>query len=202
MMHHDSLSDGWIIASVLLAVWFLLLLSGGQRLVQAPQAAVGLVLTILLIIVAKRSSGTPMMLWDGKRGVLALVRTWKLEVCGARLMTSVPLGIDLSHAASRVLQAMHSRLSESRKGSVRFLLYRPLGQGPTRVGMMIVRTSFRLGDAFARARKLSEEVARDVMILEKAMRAAYPHILIENAGLSVIMRAVEGGIEQDGQSSK
>jgi len=201
-MHNEPLSDGWIIASVLLAIWFLSLLAGSQRLVQAQQAVIGLLLTTVLIVVAKRSSGTPMMLWNERYGVLALVRTWKLEAFGARLMTSVPLGIDLSHAASRVLQAMHARLSESKNGSVRFLLYRPLGQGPTIIGMMIVRTCLRVGNASAIAQKLSKDLSADVMILENAMRTAYPHIPIENAGLNDIMRAVKGGIEQDEQSSK
>jgi hypothetical protein len=94
---------------------------------------------------------------------------------------------------------MYPAVSDGRSGSLRFFVCRPLGQGPTRVGILIIRTRFRLGSSERRSRDLSEKVLQDVAILESAMKAAYPHMPIEKAALGDVMMVIRGGVQSIAQ---
>ncbi|MHA2081163.1 MAG: hypothetical protein ACW99H_08475, partial [Candidatus Thorarchaeota archaeon] len=69
----------------------------------------GLLIYSVVLFLEYRSSYVPNVLWDEQRGFIAIIRPWRVELCAARLLGSVPLGIDLSHSARKVLQAMHTR---------------------------------------------------------------------------------------------
>jgi hypothetical protein len=155
----------------------------------------GLAITAAIMVILRRTNRKPTVLWNDPDGILMLVRSWRVEACAARLMASVPLGIDLTRSAWKVLQSMHLAVSDSSGGSLRFFVCRPLGQGPSRVGIIVARTRFRLGSSARRSIALSDRVLQDVRILEGAMKAAYPHMPIEKAGLPDIMMVVQGGVQ-------
>jgi hypothetical protein len=102
---------------------------------------IGLGLLVLALTAYMRPRGQLRVLWDENNSIMVLVRTWTIEVCGGCLLTSVPLSLDLTHSARQVLRAMSAHDEEHRLGGleVRFFMTRPLGQGPTRLGMMAVR---------------------------------------------------------------
>jgi hypothetical protein len=192
---HESIRDEWILLSILLTVWLLRLVAQTDRLLLFPDGFVGLGMVLAVMIILRRTDRRPTVLWDDSKGVLLLVRTWRVEACAARLMMSVPLGIDLSRSAWRVLQSMHAAMSDGRKGTLRFFVCRPLGQGPTRVGIMVMRASIRLGNSSRKSRKLSDRVVQDARILEGAIKVAYPHMPVEKAALADIMMVVQGGVQ-------
>lgn len=194
-MLHESIRDEWILLSILLTVWLLRLAAQTDRLLLFPDGFVGLGMVLAVMLVLRRTDRRPTVLWDDAKGVLLLVRAWRVEACAARLMMSVPLGIDLSRSAWRVLQSMHAAMSDGRKGTLRFFVCRPLGQGPTRAGMMVMRTSIRLGNDSRKSRELSDKVVQDARILESAIKVAYPHMPVEKAALADIIMVVQGGVQ-------
>ncbi|MFW9767605.1 MAG: hypothetical protein ACFFF9_12505 [Candidatus Thorarchaeota archaeon] len=155
----------------------------------------GLVIYVYTFILDMRSIESPRVLWDDARGIMATVRPWQVEVCAARLLGSVPLGIDLSHSARKVLQAMHSRFLNEEGGSLLFFISRPMGDGTTKVGLLVRRTAFRLPSLVPKLDHLVQLLMADVMILEGAMRAAYPHLPVERAEKQDILIVNKGGIE-------
>jgi hypothetical protein len=153
----------------------------------------GLISITLLVIVLHYSKSTPIILWDDDRNLLAVLHSWRVEVSSTCLMTSIPLGIDLSHAAKNVLRSMRSRFEDENGGEVRFFIYRPVENESTRVGMMVVRNSLRFLNGIAKIDSLSDKVDADAMILESSMRAAYPHTPIQRANQFDAMLATSGG---------
>jgi hypothetical protein len=118
-----------------------------------------------------------------------------VEVCAARLLGSVPLGIDLSHSAKKVLQAMHSRFLSEEGGTLMFFISRPMGDGMTKVGMLVKRSALRLPSLLSRVDQLGKLLVTDAMILESSMRAAYPHLPVERAEKQDLLMVNKGGIE-------
>jgi hypothetical protein len=148
-----------------------------------------------LIVLSWKNDKLPFVMWDEDRGVLAILWSFSLEVLAGRLMTSVPIGVDLSHSASKVLRALHTQFDGKKKGEVRFFLCRPAGDGVTRAGMLVARRSMRFLDGVKKASAIAADLITDAMVLESSMRAAYPHMPIERAGLDDLLMVTSGGIE-------
>lgn len=199
-MLHQSIGDEWVLLSVLLMFWTFTFVTGADGPLSSSMGFVGLTITIAIMFILKRTDRKPGVLWNDSDGVLMLVRPWRVEACAARLMTSVPLGIDLTRSAGKVLQSMHPTMLGDRNGTLRFFVCRPLGQGPTRAGIIVMRTKCRLGNSTKRSRELSDRVLQDATILESAMKAAYPHMPIEKADLADVMMVIQGGVQSGAQS--
>ncbi|MFX1260649.1 MAG: hypothetical protein ACFFAZ_01045 [Promethearchaeota archaeon] len=148
-----------------------------------------------LLALSWRNNQQPLIVWDDQRGVLAILRPFTLEVLAGRLMTSVPIGLDLSHSASKVLRALHARYDGKKNGEVRFFLCRPAGDGITRAGMLVARRGIRFLDGIKRASSIADEIVTDAAVLESSMRAAYPHMPIDLAGLDDLLMVTSGGVE-------
>ncbi len=153
----------------------------------------------ILIVVSWKKSQLPFVLWDEQQGILAILWPFSLEVLAGRLMTSVPIGLDLSHSASKVLRALHTRFEGRKKGEVRFFVCRPAGDGVTRAGMIVARRSLRFINGVRKASNVAEDLATDAMVLESSMRAAYPHMPIERAELDDLLMVSSGGVEPHAQ---
>jgi hypothetical protein len=178
------------IITLLLKVWISMNDILGNALIGA-----GLMIFVYTLILEMSAVQAIRVLWDDERGIVATLRTWSVEVCAARLLGSVPLGIDLSHSARRVLQAMHSRFQNEEGGTLIFFITRPVGDGMTKVGMLVRRSAFRLPNTVAKVDNLAKLILADVMILESAMRAAYPHLPVERAEKRDILMVNTGGID-------
>lgn len=194
-MRLDSVRNEWVLLSVLLLFWSYKSVTETGIPISELVWLAGLTITVAIMVILKGTNRKPLVLWNDPDGILMLVRPWRVEACAARLMTSVPLGIDLTRSAWRVLQSMHPAMSDGRSRSLRFFVCRPLGQGPSRVGIIVARSRFRIGNSGRRSAALSDSVLQDARILESAMKAAYPHMPIEKAGLPDIMMVVQGGVQ-------
>jgi hypothetical protein len=179
-----------IIVTLILKVWISLIDVIGVALLGAALA-----IFVYTLIIDMRSFDPPRVLWDDARGIMATVRPWQVEVCAARLLGSVPLGIDLSHSARKVLQAMHSRFLNEEGGTLVFFISRPMGNGTTKVGLLVRRSALRLPSLVPKLDQLVKPLMADVMILEGAMRAAYPHLPVEKAEKHDILLVNKGGVE-------
>ena len=132
--------------------------------------------------------------WDESTGTMAIRRNWTVEVQAGCLLTSVPLGIDVSHAAKQVLRAMSEQFKKQSQCEVRFFVCRPLDDNSTLAGMQVVRRSLRFWDGAGMIRRLAEKVFDDVTTLESAMRSSYPHTPVERAGLYEMQLVNTGGV--------
>ncbi|MFW9920311.1 MAG: hypothetical protein ACFFED_11975 [Candidatus Thorarchaeota archaeon] len=190
----ESLNLQWMLPSSFAAAW------GISFALQ--QSIEGLVLSIagmasLLVAIyayTRVDSGIKLY-WDDSRHVLSIIRRWKVEVTALRLFQSVPLGIDLSHSANKVLSSMRSRYQGEPDGTLQWVVCRPLGSSKTRVGFMVSRQGTRLPTGIRRMELLSDMVLEDAFVLESAMRAAYPHTPIVDASVEDIELIRRGGIE-------
>ena len=156
---------------------------------------VGLLIYGFTMYLENRSGYVPTVLWDDEKGLVAIIRPWQIEICAARLLGSVPLGIDLSHSASKVLQAMHTRFENEKGGTLAFFINRPLGVESTKIGMLVRRNALRLPNIQSPLEKLTKLMLADIMILESSMRAAYPHLPVVEAKKQDILMANTGGLE-------
>ncbi|MFW9808791.1 MAG: hypothetical protein ACFFE6_05340 [Candidatus Thorarchaeota archaeon] len=154
----------------------------------------GVLVFVLVLFLEYKSSYIPNVLWDEQRRFVAIIRPWRVELCAARLLGSVPIGIDLSHSARKVLQAMHIRFENEEGGTIVFFINRPIRNESTKVGMLIRRSAFRLPNTRIKLEKLSKLMLADIMILESSMRAAYPHLPVEPAEKEDILIANTGGL--------
>lgn len=193
MSHHVSDSSiKWVVPGTVGAAW-----SFRMALDQSAQvmfeSIVGLALLTAAIAIYIRGREKRYLLWNSSTGILASVTPLTVEVCAARLMTSVPLGIDLSHSAERVLETMTIRFTKDKGTELRFFVCRPLGRGVTRVGMLVVRQGPKTRRVKSIVENLSEKVVEDVMTLESALRAAYPHMPVARAELDDITLVNSGG---------
>ena len=159
------------------------------------ESTLGLFLLLVALVIYLKGREKNLLLWNNDTGILATVKPLTVEVCAARLMTSVPLGIDLSYSAGRVLEAMTIRFNEEKNTELRFFVCRPLGRGVTRVGMMVVRQAPSMRRLASVIENLSEKVLEDVMVLESALRAAYAHMPISRAELEDITLINSGGVD-------
>ncbi|MGY5861549.1 MAG: hypothetical protein RTU09_04180 [Candidatus Thorarchaeota archaeon] len=194
MLHRASDSAlKWVVPGAVGAAWsFRMALDQSTQVML--ESIVGMALLIVALTIYARGREKRYLLWNSSTGVVASVTPFAVEVCAARLMTSVPLGIDLSHSAKRVLEAMTIRFNEDKGTELRFFVCRPLGRGVTRVGMLVVRQALKTRRVKTVVENLSEKVVEDVMTLESALRAAYPHMPVTRAELDDITLANSGGV--------
>ncbi|MFX0054588.1 MAG: hypothetical protein ACFFAX_12400 [Promethearchaeota archaeon] len=153
------------------------------------------IISVGFVVLSWRNYQPPLIVWDDQRGVLAILWPFTLEVIAGRLMTSVPIGLDLSHSASKVLRALHARYDGKKNGEVRFFICRPAGDGITRAGMLVARRGIRFLDGIKKASSIADEIVADATVLESSMRAAYPHMPIDLAGLDDLLMVTSGGVE-------
>jgi hypothetical protein len=179
-----------ITTTLLLKIWIM-----PNDLTGLALIGTGLLVYVAVLYLDYWSSYNPNVLWDEQRGFVAIVRPWRVELCAARLLGSVPLGIDLSHSASKVLQAMHTRFQNEKGGTLVFFITRPIGNELTKVGMLVRRSTLRLPNTRLRLEQLSKLMMADIMILESAMRAAYPHLPVERAEKEDILIVNTGGLQ-------
>ncbi len=158
---------------------------------------VGLTLMVFALTAYLVPQRKTRVLWDEKNSIMILVRTWTIEVCAACLIASVPISLNLTHSATQVLRAMGIHDEEERLSGleVRFFMTRPLGQGPTRLGMMAVRSTTRLTGGLSRVKAMHNRLLDDIEILESAMRSAYPHTPIQRADLRDMALVNAGGFD-------
>jgi hypothetical protein len=180
--------------AALAAAWGISL-SIQQTIDQLAIAIAGIATLLVFLYMYRTGPDDPKVLWDSNRGILGIIRSWNVEACSMRLIGSIPLGIDLSHSATKVLSAMNTRYHEESGGSLEFIVCRPLGNTGTRVGFMVSRRGIRLPDGLKRLGVLSERLLEDVLLLESAMRAAYPHTPIELATVEDVELIRRGGVE-------
>ena len=194
MRLHDIPELKWMALSVLLVVLMLKFYSTPEDLVglAISGAAVGVfgVSLILLQINVPR----PEVFWDRERKLAAILRPWTVEVCSARLLASVPIGIDLSHSGNKVLRAMYTQYSNKAGGTVVFFITRPMGHQTTKIGFLVRRRGLRLWNGMQQINRLKKELVADILILERSMRSSYPHLPVMDAEFEEIMKATTGGL--------
>jgi hypothetical protein len=174
----------------------------GFKIYLAPEDFSGIALTgvgfvayLAAFVISLTRKQEPHVLWDAERQIMAIIRTWNIEAVSASVLSSVPVGIDLSHSAKKVLQSMYARYSNEPGGVLVFFITRPIDNRSTRVGFMARRKTLRIGSGKKQLDNLSQAVTTDGMILERAMRAAYPHLPIKRAGFDDILAVQAGGIQ-------
>ncbi len=183
----------WPLSSAVLVAWVSrILLTPIQSII--VESLLGIILTALVVLVYLFWRRPMKVLWDEATGIMAILRSWTVEVQAGCLLSSVPLGIDVSHSAKKVLKAMSEQFAKENQCELRFFVCRPLGNNSTLAGMQVVRRSLRLMNGANVAKKLSEKVYDDVTTLESAMRSSYPHTPIDRAGLYEMRLVNTGGI--------
>ena len=185
----------WLVILALLGAWTLRILMTSSALPDLAVSVLGLGITAIAIYLHLNAAESPQLLWDETSSTLGIIRHWTVEAISARLMGSVPIGIDLSHSARRVLQAVHNRYLDGPSAELGFFVCRPLGNSPTRVGMIVKRKTLRFWNGISRVDLLKMQVMDDAAILESAMRAAYPHLPVTKASRDDVMMAITGGID-------
>ncbi len=166
----------------------------GQDLVSTVEVSLSLGFVIFLALYTRSLGGRPEIIWNDQLGVIALLRPWTVEVSAGRLITSVPLGIDLEHSAVKVLRSLYQSTINSKNTSVKFFVVRPFSEGATRVGMMVTARAVRLHNGVARASNLAKSVNELAAVMEGSLRAAYPHAPIMRAGLDDLLGVYSGGV--------
>jgi hypothetical protein len=185
----------WLILSLFITMLLLKIWISPYDFTGIALIGVGLLIYGFTMYLENRSDYVPTVLWDDEKGLVAIIRPWRVETCAARLLGSVPLGIDLSHSASKVLQAMHTRFENEKGGTLAFFINRPLGVESTKIGMLVRRSALRLPNIRSPLEKLTKLMLADIMILESSMRAAYPHLPVVEAKKQDILMANTGGLE-------
>jgi hypothetical protein len=185
----------WLIVSLFTAILLLKIWISPYDFTGIALIGVGFLIYGFTMYLENRSGYVPTVLWDDEKGLVAIIRPWQIEICAARLLGSVPLGIDLSHSASKVLQAMHTRFENEKGGTLAFFINRPLGVESTKIGMLVRRSALRLPNIRSPLEKLTKLMLADIMILESSMRAAYPHLPVVEAKKQDILMANTGGLE-------
>jgi hypothetical protein len=194
-MKFIDISLRWLVLSLFATTLLLKIWISPDDLTGLFLIGTGFLIYIIVLLFEYRSGYIPNVLWDELRGFVAIVRPWRVELCAARLLGSVPLGIDLSHSARKVLQAMHTRFENEEGGTLVFFINRPIGNDSTKVGMLVRRSALRLPNTRSKLEQLSKLLLADVMILESSMRAAYPHLPVERAEKEDILILNTGGLE-------
>ncbi len=165
-----------------------------QSVIPSVEVVLGFVALLLVMSIFSKHQRVSMNLWNSQLGIITTLSKWTVEVTAIRQLGSVPIGIDLTHSAERVLEAM-SLHYESNDGSfVRFFVSRPLRAGQTQVGFSVHRRGLRLLNGISKATKLSEKLLYDVEVLESAMRSAYPHVAVLPATLPQARSITSGGV--------
>ncbi|MGY5871489.1 MAG: hypothetical protein RTV72_04510 [Candidatus Thorarchaeota archaeon] len=195
MRLHDMPEVKWMALAVLVAVPLLKFYTTptdilGLAISGAAVGVFGIVLALLMF-----NMPDPEVFWDKERNLAAILRPWTVEVCSARLLSSVPIGIDLSHSGNRVLRAMYTRYLDKDGGTVVFFITRPMGNQSTKIGFLVRRRGLRLWNGMQQVDRLTKKLVADIMILERSMRAAYPHLPVKEAEFEDILKVTTGGLE-------
>lgn len=191
----DTQELKWLALSVFVTTLLLKIWASPSDVTGLAMLGAGLLIYVAVLFLDYRSSYNPNVVWDEQRGFVAIIRPWRVELCAARLLGSVPLGIDLSHSAGKVLQAMHTRFENEGGGTLVFFITRPIGNELTKVGMLVRRSGIRLPKTRSKLEHLSKLMMADIMILESAMRASYPHLPVVRAEKQDILVVNTGGLE-------
>ncbi len=154
----------------------------------ATIAVVGMCSYVLLF-----RKSTPQIFWDEEMGILLLFGVWNVEARAARLLRSVPIGIDVSYSAKKVMQAMSERLPKSGNCRLDFVVHRPVGNSSTRAGFIVARSKFIGLLSKKRVNDLCDSVFQDATVLESAMRSSYPHTPVERGELEDVRMIMTGG---------
>ncbi|TXT55236.1 MAG: hypothetical protein BAJATHORv1_40146 [Candidatus Thorarchaeota archaeon] len=134
------------------------------------------------------------IMWSETHGCLAINRKYTVDVYAGCIMTSVPLGIDLSRSARKVLRAIATRMKNDIDCEISFFVIRPVHKFQTRVGLLVSRNTFRLVNGLTQSDSLLKQLNQDVMTLESALRAAYPHTPVERASADDLLLVTTGGV--------
>lgn len=195
MKLHDIPELKWMVLAVCISAFII-------KFYFSPTDVLGLAITgvacgtiLISLIIIQTNNHNSKVYWDEKRGLAAIFRPWTVEVSSAKLLASVPIGIDLSHSGKKVLQSMYSRFSNEIGGTLVFFITRPMGNQSTKIGFLVRRRGLRLWNGFKTIDSLAKKLVTDTMILERSMRAAYPHLPVEEAGFEAILKATTGGLE-------
>ena len=196
MMRVQAFHELKLIGLTILTVIFVLkiYLASGD-LVGIAMAGAGLAAYVAALVIHLSSSSRPRVLWDAKHCAVAIIRSWTVEVASAKILSSVPIGIDLSHSGRKVLQSMYTRFLDKPGGTLVFFITRPMGNQSTRVGYLVRRRELRLRSSSGQVDNLAKMIAADCMILERSMRAAYPHLPVIDASFVDIITSAAGGLE-------
>jgi hypothetical protein len=192
---HDLHDLKWIALSIFAIVFGLKVYLSPEDLPGVAWTGAGLSLYVIALIIHLSSTSQTRVLWDEGQGIASIIRAWTVEVACAKVLSSVPIGIDLSHSGRKVLQSMYTRFSNCPGGILVFFINRPLNNDATRVGYLVKRRELKLWNGLNQANSLRKTIAADVMILERSMRAAYPHLPVESATLHDVIAAETGGLE-------
>jgi hypothetical protein len=184
----------WIGLSIFTIIFGLKIYLSPDDFVGISMTGAGLVLYALALVIHLSTISQPRVLWDADRGLVSFIRTWTVEVASARILSSVPIGIDLSHSGRKVLQSMYTRFSNSPGAVLVFFITRPVDNSSTRVGYLVRRRGLKLGSGLSQVNNLAKTIATDAMILERSMRAAYPHLPVSSASFQDIMTTTTGGL--------
>lgn len=191
-----SVRNNWVVLWSVLSSFFLvsllLLFVSDSITVQVTGATTMAVLTTISYILILRRS-VPHVFWNLEQGILLVYRSWSVEAHSARMLTSVPLGIDVSYSAKKVMQAMSERFKKSNDCELGFVVYRPLENSPTRVGFMTTRQKLIPFATRKKVQELCDNVFQDAAILESSMRASYPHTPVESGCLDDFRTIMSGG---------
>ncbi|MCK4567278.1 MAG: hypothetical protein KAU48_08215 [Candidatus Thorarchaeota archaeon] len=195
MKLHDTPELKWMTLTVFLSVLLF-------KFYFAPTDLLGLAISgaavgVFVVVLSKLLTNIPKpdVFWDKERGIASILRFWTVEVSSARLLSSVPIGIDLSHSGNKVFQSMYTRFSNETGGNLVFFITRPMGNQSTKVGFLVRRQGLRLWNGWNRIDSLAKKLVIDVLILESSMRAAYPHLPVEAASFEDILTTTTGGLE-------
>jgi hypothetical protein len=195
MRLHDMPEVKWMTLSVFLVVLML-------KFYLAPTDLLGLGITgaatgifVLSMILLYINVPRPDVFWDKERNLVAILRPWTVEVCSARLLSSVPIGIDLSYSGNKVLRSMYTQFSSKPGGTLVFFITRPIGNQSTKIGFLIRRRGLRLWNGVQMVDRLAKKLVAEALILERSMRSAYPHLPVEIASFDDIVKVTTGGIE-------
>jgi hypothetical protein len=176
---------GSLIIGVILRTWY------NPSYETLYELAVGFALAFLLLVLYSKRHGPERVLWNEESMMLSVIRPWVIEVAGALLLTTIPIGIDLKQNAERVLQSLNTRFSDTRiPAELRFFIARPLINSPTIAGFMVTRKLPRLPRILS---ILQRTVQQDLEILEGIMRAVYHHVPVMKADCDNLMLINSGG---------
>lgn len=159
------------------------------------ESILGLTSLMLVAYIYKRHGGRSAVLWDKGGKMLMYLRPWHIEVYSARLFSSIPIGIDLSHSSVRVLEAMGLHAKDWAKFELRFVIVRPMSSSNTIVGMLVIGRGIRTLRTRRHLESLVKRVEIASYVLEGAMRAAYPHTPITKATLRQMILMINGGVD-------
>ena len=195
MRLHDIPELKWMALSVFLVALIL-------KFYLTPTDLIGLVFTgaavgifSIVLMLLQTNLPRPDVFWDKERNLVAILRPWTVEICSARLLSSVPIGIDLSHSGNKVLRAMYTRYSSKAGGTTVFFIIRPMGNQKTKIGFLVRRRGLRLWNGIQQIERLKKSLIADIMILERSMRSSYPHLPVEEAEFEDIIKVTTGGLD-------